>query len=69
MDEREIPQGSIEFSTNKIRLVNRGMEPYKTTYQLQNRCHCLRKIRAAIAKDSDQVYYTKWAQPMEQLTA
>lgn len=56
MEEQKTSQGALEFSTNEIQLVNSGTEPYKATYQLQNRYHCLRRIRATIAKDSDPVF-------------
>ena len=45
----------MEFSVDKVRLVNDGREQHKATFYVQNRCSASRKIRVAVDKRSDPV--------------
>ena len=45
----------VEFSSERVDLVNEGREPQRHGYQLQNRGPCSVRVRAAIAADSDPV--------------
>lgn len=54
--ERDQEQESaVEFSVDKIRLVNDGRGRQKATYYVQNRCSISRKVRVAVERGSDPV--------------
>lgn len=45
----------MEFSVDKVQLVNDGRERHKAMFYVQNRFSASRKIRVAIDKRSDPV--------------
>ena len=45
----------VEFSVEKVRLVNDGRERQKATFYVQNRCSASKKVRVAVDKNSDPV--------------
>lgn len=54
-DQGQGQGGTVEFSVDKVQLVNDGRERHKATFYVQNRFSASRKIRVAIDKRSDPV--------------
>ena len=55
MKKREQPPCLVEFSEERVELVNDGSERQRHVYQLQNRGPGSVRLRAAVAADSDPV--------------
>ena len=55
MKKREKSPCQVEFSEERVELVNDGCQQQRHTYQLQNRGPGSVRVRAAIGADSDPV--------------
>ena len=55
MKKREKSPYQVEFSEERVKLVNDGCQQQRHTYQLQNRGPGSVRVRAAIGADSDPV--------------
>ena len=59
MKKRERSPGRVEFSEERVELVNDGSREQRHSYQLQNRGPGSVRVRAAIGADSDPVSGTR----------
>ena len=55
MKKREKSPYQVEFSEERVKLVNDGCQQQRHTYQLQNRGPGSVRVRASIGADSDPV--------------